>query len=190
MAMPQIDRMELKIILRELERALDADGDAVEFGCYRGDTSLELARAIRNTNKQLWLYDSFEGLPEKSNVDCSSAGEAFQLGELKATKVALVNRFRKTNLPLPSIKKGWFSELTNQDLPEKICFAFLDGDFYLSIKDSLRLIQDKLTAGAIIVVDDYQSEALPGVRQAVNEWLIKNPRRKLRVEKSLAIISI
>jgi hypothetical protein len=43
--------------------------------------------------------------------------------------------------------------------------------------------------GAIIVVDDYANEALPGVARAVDEWL-RIHGGKLRVEASLAIIAM
>ena len=68
------------------------------------------------------------------------------------------------------IKKGWFSELTDKDLPEKIAFAFLDGDFYESIRDSLRLVAPRMAEGGIIVVHDYTNPALPGVKRAVEEY--------------------
>ncbi len=95
--------------------------------------------------------------------------------------------FKKAGLPLPKIKKAWFSELTPADLPDKIAFAFLDGDYYESIMDSLRLIWSKLSEGAVVIVDDYANEALPGAAKAVDEWL-RNHKARLKAEQSLAII--
>ena len=87
------------------------------------------------------------------------------------------------------IKKVWFSDLTEGDLPEKIAFAFLDGDFYDSIKDSLRLIEDKMGVGTVVIVHDYDNLALPGVSKAVDEWLAD---KKIEMTKyqSLAIIHV
>ena len=68
-------------------------------------------------------------------------------------------------------------------------FAFLDGDYYQSIRDSLQLIAPKLTSHAIIVVDDYANEALPGAARATDEWL-RGRRYQLRVESSLAIVRL
>ncbi|MBR3176317.1 hypothetical protein IKF26_02885, partial [Candidatus Saccharibacteria bacterium] len=92
-------------------------------------------------------------------------------------------------LPVPVIKKGWFSDLKKVDLPEKIAFAFLDGDLYDSIKDSLRLIDDKVVSGGVVLVHDYANSALPGVAKALDEWL---RNKKYRVDRldSLAIIFI
>jgi O-methyltransferase len=89
---------------------------------------------------------------------------------------------------MPIIKKGWFSEVTADDLPEAIAFAFLDGDYYLSVKDPLKSIWPRLSPGAIVVVDDYANEALPGAAKAVDEWIINRPA-KLNVQSSLAILS-
>ena len=62
------------------------------------------------------------------------------------------------------------SELTAADLPEKVAFAFLDGDFYESTRDSLLLVGDKMAQNGVMVVHDYRNLALPGVARAVDEW--------------------
>ena len=72
---------------------------------------------------------------------------------------------------MPVIKKSWFKDLTDNDIPKKISFAFLDGDFYESIKDSLNLIYNNVSSGGIILIDDYNHQALPGVQIAVDEFL-------------------
>lgn len=186
----QVSLAEVNIIRRELKRLLDAGvpGDVVEFGCYVGTTSVFLARDLSSTGKTLYLYDSFEGLPDKTGEDQSPAGEQFKTGELLATKTQLIKNLRAANVTMPVIKKAWFSDLTAADVPAEISFAYLDGDYYRSILDPLKLIWDKLAAGATVVVDDYANEALPGAARAVDGWLKNHPAKSLRVESSLAII--
>ena len=185
----QIDERELSIILRELERVLSqaVAGDVVEFGCYVGTTSVPMAQRLRSTDKRLFVYDSFEGLPEKTAEDESPAGLQFQAGELLATKAQFIKNFKQAGLSLPVITKGWFADVSPERVPKHICFAYLDGDYYHSILDPLKLIWNRLSSGAIIVVDDYANEALPGAAKAVDEWLLTHPA-KMRVEHSLAII--
>lgn len=187
----QVDEREVNVVLRELERALVAQvpGDVTEFGCYVGTTSVYLAERLKATGRTLWLYDSFEGLPPKTAEDHSPAGEQFVTGELLATKKRLIKNLTQAHVPMPKITKGWFNELTERQVPMQIAFAFLDGDYYHSIKDPLKLIWSRLSPGAIIVVDDYANEALPGAARAVDEWLIGH-RAILRVEHSLAIIQL
>lgn len=188
----QVEPAELSVILRELEAILTTGvpGDVVELGCYVGTTSLFLQRLLQNQTspKVLHIYDSFAGLPPKSPQDASPAGEQFTAGQLHATKAQLIKHFKQAGLPLPAIHKAWFSDLQPHDMPGTISFAFLDGDFYDSITQSLQLVWPRLASGATVVVDDYQSEALPGARRAVDEWLKAHPAH-LRAEHSLAIIS-
>ena len=185
----QVDEREVAIILRELEAVLKnhIPGDVVEFGCYVGTTSVFLAERLKNSSRKLYLYDSFEGLPPKTNEDNSPAGMQFKTGELLATKRQLITNIKQANVPMPVITKGWFSDLSEKDVPNKIAFAFLDGDYYRSVRDPLVLIWNRLAPGAIIVVDDYANEALPGAAKATDEWLYGH-HGKLRVEHSLAII--
>lgn len=189
----QVDVSELQVIVRELFHVIDesVSGDIVELGCYTGTTSLFLRRVLelRRSDKELHVYDSFEGLPAKLSQDHSPAGEQFIAGELLATKKVLLMNFKKANLQSPIVHKGWFEDLTPKDIPASICFAFLDGDYYSSVMSSLKLVWPLLRPGAVVVVDDYANEALPGAAKAVDEWLQNHPAQ-IHVEASLAVIKI
>ncbi len=169
----QVDREDLRIVLTYLEKVLSegVPGAIVEFGCYIGTTSLFVRRLLdaRREPREFHVYDSFEGLPEKSREDDSPAGIGFKAGALNVSKKQFTREFQKANLKLPVIHKGWFSDITPQDMPGQVAFAFLDGDFYQSIKDSLKLVLPRMSKGGIIVIDDYAREALPGVARAVHE---------------------
>ncbi len=189
----QIRPDEMLVLLSSLEAVLQQNiaGDVVELGCYEGTSALFEARMIAElkSEKKLWLYDSFEGLPAKTEQDSSVLGEAFKAGELKASKAVLAKNFVKAGLKIPEIKRAWFYELDPEDLPEQICFAFLDGDFYESIMDSFKLVWPKMTKGGVIIVDDYQNPKLPGAKTAVDEFFAdKNVR--IKTQKTLAIIEL
>ena len=186
----QIASKEIDIILAELAKTKDINGDVVEFGCYAGDTSILLAESLRDQpEKWLYLYDSFEGLPEKSSADYSSSGRRFTAGALRASPDAVISKFKKHNLPEPVIIKSWFNKLKDTDLPNLISFALFDGDFYESIKDSFLLIAPKMNRGGIIIVHDYRNPALPGSAKAVNEFIDSHPTEyKTRIASSLAIL--
>lgn len=187
----QVDVAELAVVLSELEKALAVQGAVVEFGCYTGTTSLYIRRLLDNYQdaREFHVYDSFEGLPEKSNVDESPAGTQFKAGELMVSKKQFIREFDKAHLRLPTIHKAWFNDLTPADVPTPIAFAFLDGDYYESIMTSLRLIEGKLVPGAVVVVDDYVSDALPGAAKAVDEWCAQRGLTP-RVMNSLALIHV
>lgn len=190
----QVDRQELSVILRMLAERIDRDVSmdaVVEFGCYIGTTSLFIRRLLDAYSHPavFHVYDSFTGLPEKTGFDTSPLGESFRPGELAASRKAFEQQFKKAGLRSPVIHKGWFSGIEPANVPAGIGFAYLDGDYYESIRDSLRLITPRLTPGACIVVDDYANEALPGASRAVDEWL-RGRGVAMRIETSLAIITV
>lgn len=207
--MQQVTARETEILLQELTKTLthNIPGDVVEFGCYKADTSVLYQKLLESmgygvptqsenqaaqaSQKILWLYDSFEGLPAKTREDNSAAGDAFQAGELLVTKREVIEKFKKMGLKLPKIKKAFFDDLDIiYDIPEKISYAFLDGDLYQSIKTSLRLVAEKMSQGGVIIVHDYNNPELPGSSRAVDEWLKAHQAKvaSFRVAETLAII--
>lgn len=172
----QISQASLGVVLRELEKVINRGivGDVAEFGCYVGTTSLFLRRLMDkldiSKSRHFYTYDSFDGLPDKSTSDESTVGQQYRRGELYASKSQLLNNFRKAHLDPPIVYKAWFHELSSSQLPSELAFAFLDGDFYNSINDSLALAWPRLVRGGVLVVDDYQREALPGVTRAIDEF--------------------
>lgn len=161
--------------------------------------------SVHNLCKNLWIYDSFAGLPDKTAEDSSGAGQNFKQGELLVSKREVVEKLRKHGLKTAShlnttsdsdlttsvviVKKAWFDDLQAEDLPERIAFAFLDGDLYGSIKTSLRLVVPRLTEQGIIIVHDYNNPELPGSARAVDEFLRAHPEYQLVQKHTLAILT-
>lgn len=187
----QVSREQIEVILAELDKVLGDrwEGAVVEFGCYIGTTSLFIRRLLdaRGSSREFHVYDSFEGLPPKNKEDSSPAGEQFTAGQLAVGKKQFLREFQKANLQPPITHKDWFSELTAADVPEKIAFAFLDGDFYESIRDSLKLVLPRMQTDSVIVVDDYAREALPGVARAVREFF---PPASVHTAHNMGIIRL
>ena len=185
----QVTPAETTAILQLAEQCLDTAGDYVELGCYRGDTSVLLGKLLQKSTKRLWIYDSFAGLPAKTPEDSSGAGANFQAGELLVSKREVVDKLRRANLKNIIVKKAWFSELEDADLPTQIAFAFCDGDLYDSIKTSLRLVVPRRAGQGIIIVHDYNNPELPGSARAVDEFLRAHSEFRLKVHYTLAILT-
>lgn len=186
----QVNTDQLAVILSELESTLPKlDGAVVEFGCYIGTTSLFIRRLLNAyaDNREFHVYDSFEGLPPKTAPDESRAGEQFKAGELAVSKKQFTHEFQRAGLQPPSVHKAWFSNLTPDDVPAQIAFAFLDGDFYESIRDSLQLVTPRMQSGGIIIIDDYAREALPGAAKAVHGFF--RPEQ-VRTQHNLGLIQL
>jgi len=147
----------------------DIDGDVVELGCYVGESSKYLMKTLVETNsdKKLYVYDSFEGLPDLSKWEINSG---WKPRTLVTSEDVLTSNFIENNLPTPIITKGWFCDIPEDRLPEKISFAFLDGDFYDSIYDSLVKVYDRVVDGGYIFFHDYKRNDLPGVEAAIKDF--------------------
>jgi len=146
------------------------EGDVVELGCYVGESSKYLMKTLVDfgSRKNLFVYDSFEGLPDLSKWEENSG---WRPRTLNTTEEILIKNFRDNDLPLPIIHKDWFKNIPEYKIPDKICFAFLDGDFYDSIYDSLVKIYDKVVDGGVIFFHDYLRNDLPGVDAAIRDFL-------------------
>lgn len=189
----QIKRPALEIVLGSMEQAVQdgIEGDIVEFGCFIGTTSLFIRRLLdaygQSDKRRFYAYDSFEGLPAKTSQDTSAAGVDFQAGALAVSKKQFLHEFHKANLKPPITHKAWFEELAPSQLPNQIAFAFLDGDFYDSILISLQSVWPRLLAGAMIAIDDYKRETLPGVERAVQKFIADKPI-KLTYSHNIALL--
>ena len=158
------------------------DGDIVELGCNIGTTSVYIRAWLNmnNSSKLYHVYDSWKGLPKKLECDKGLKDVQFFEGDCKTSKQQFINVFNQKKLALPIIHSGWFKEIPDNQYPDKICFAFLDGDFYTSIIDSLNKIYHKMVKGGIIIIDDCGWQALPGCKKAVEDFL-QNKREKLEL---------
>jgi O-methyltransferase len=154
-------------------------GHIIELGCHEGLT-LVLMRYLLNNycelygygiEKDIYGYDNFEGLPKLTEEDTSLIPDQkqFTKGEMVASKDILIENFKSRDLELPIIHSGLFSEIT--EYPDTISFAHFDGDLYQSILDSFNIVYDRMSVGGIIVIDDYDWGATPGVQQATTEFL-------------------
>eukprot|EP00930_Biecheleria_cincta_P097141 TRINITY_DN88864_c0_g1_i1.p1 TRINITY_DN88864_c0_g1~~TRINITY_DN88864_c0_g1_i1.p1 ORF type:complete len:253 (-),score=26.28 TRINITY_DN88864_c0_g1_i1:17-775(-) len=175
-------RSEIRGVLLHLEAVQDLQGDVVELGCNIGNTSIFIRRfldhfeRLHGTRREFHVYDSWEGLPAKNIKDGDS--DWYLEGALAATQQQLVRKFRRANLRPPKQHKGWFADAV---YPDRIAFAFFDGDFYKSILDSFEAVYPHLVPGARVVIDDYGSSRLPGCKLACDEFLADKPERVIPI---------
>jgi O-methyltransferase len=162
----------------------DIPGDFVELGCHAGQSAVLLQKVIdsRNVSRTLYVYDSFEGLPDPTEQDVDI--KCFK-GNFKIAKQQMIQNFDKTKTRLPVINEGWFKDTLPDALPEQIAFAHLDGDLYASIKISLEYVYPKLSKGGVCLIHDYCDlkvfpnvyDEFPGVKKAVDEYLADKPEK-------------
>lgn len=146
----------------------DIEGDLVEFGTATGFTASAMARTLkeleRHADRNLWLFDSFEGLPEATaeadrlspHVAAGVWGKGTCRGlTAQGLKVQIAQFLDQSRI---RIVEGWFSD-TVSSIPDAARFALVhvDGDLYQSAIDCLSpLFERKLISkGAVIVFDDW-----------------------------------
>ena len=169
-------------LLDSLQKSLLIEGDICEFGVAQGATSALIANELKNTNKNLWLFDSFEGLPKPTEKD-SLINDIFNLGSMEAYKGTMAcpvdmvkSRLSDINFPPERTKiiPGFIEKtIFDQNLPKKVCFAFIDFDFYEPILIALNYLDRVLQPRGSIIIDDYNFFS-EGVKIAVDEFYHAN----------------
>lgn len=143
------------------------DGPIAEFGVYNGGNIWRLAELGR----QVWAFDTFEGLPAEDYTQELDSGNA--PGKFKPEHDMV--EFFKT-IPNVVVCKGRFVD-TLPTIPAGVVFAciYLDADYYSSIKQVLEYLDahGHIGPGTLIVTDDYGS--LPGTTKAIDEWRGERP---------------
>ena len=165
-------------------------GHVMEFGVWQG-TTLKII-SDRFSNQTVWGFDSFEGLPEtwfmKSEVDARRSQHlpgkfALDKKELQV----IVDQFAKRKVKLVP---GWFNQSIvpwMNDNPGVVAFLHIDCDLYSSTLDILKLLNDRIVPGTVIVFDEmYPWNDLKqydlweqGEFRALGEW-ISNHQRAFR----------
>ena len=147
----------LELLCRRLE---GVSGAAAELGVYRGFFARCINRLL--PERRLYLFDSFRGFEAGAG-----AGEAFQAAH-RNTAVEKVLAI----MPHPEsviVKPGFFPESLG-GLEERFCLVSLDVDFYQATLEGLRYFWPRLEPGGYLMLHDWGSPRLPGVRRALEDF--------------------
>ena len=170
-------------VLKELEFILlnNIEGEIVEMGVETGQTSIYIQRMLKEykSNRQFHVYDNWTGVPQPCEFDTKNVKFPFKMGDCKSSKEVFINRFKSENVELPIIHTGFFADIPDEEYPNKIAFAFFDGDLFQSITDSFNKTYNKLVPGARVIVDDFLWERTPGVSLSVKEFLKDKPEKEI-----------
>lgn len=119
-------------------------GDCAQFGVYSGRCARFLAAHMPRT-RRLFLFDSFEGLPEDWTGQYKKG--AFSLDEVPQFEA-----------PQIRIIKGWFKNTVPTFaaiLDQPLAFIHMDADLYSSTMDVLTNLNSHISAGTVILFDEY-----------------------------------
>jgi O-methyltransferase len=154
-------------------------GAVVECGVWRGGSSMAAALTMQRLGecRDVYLFDTFEGMPRPTDADVDYAGRA----ELptwdpvnRNTRVDIDSvraAMRSTGYPdeHTSLVKGSVEDTVPEAAPQEIAVLRLDTDWYESTRHELHHLYPRLSQGGVLIIDDYGHYA--GARKAVDEYL-------------------
>jgi O-methyltransferase len=159
-------------------------GDIVECGVWRGGSMQAAARtllSVGDTERDLYLFDTFEGMPPPTDRDLRRDGEpaadllARQGKDRPIWAVATLDDVQEgfKQVPYPAERvhyvQGLVEETVPDRAPEKIAILRLDTDWYESTKHELEHLYDRLSPGGVLIIDDYGY--FVGSRLATDEFI-------------------
>ena len=164
-------------------------GDIVECGVWKGGSIMAIAYTLMQLSegdRDLYLFDTFEGMTEPSDKDISNAGE-YASDLLKKSKkedrksiwcYSNIEEVRESVLSTGyssdkiHFVKGKVEDTIPEKAPQLISLLRLDTDWYESTRHELIHLFPRIAPFGVIIIDDYGH--WQGVRKAVDEYIQEN----------------
>jgi O-methyltransferase len=166
-------------------------GDIAECGVWRGGSMMAVALSLMyygDSNRHLYLYDTFDGMSEPTKHDQSFDGLSAQ-SQLERDPVGsgvwcrspiedVRANILSTGYPEERVHliQGKVEETLPSSRPGCLSLLRLDTDWYESTKHELIHLFPLLDTQGLLIIDDYGH--WQGARKAVDEYLIE---RKLNL---------
>jgi hypothetical protein len=164
-------------------------GDFLEAGVCQGGAAIFLRGlqvAFGQTDRRVWLADSFEGLPPPAHevdrawdLDWSEGKQPWLACDLAAVQ----DNFRTYGLLDDGVRwlQGWFSDTLPSAPVERLAILRADADLYQSTREILESLYDRVSPGGFVIIDDYG--AIEACRHAVDTFRaergIADPLRRI-----------
>jgi hypothetical protein len=174
----------------------DIKGALVECGVYQGASAIVIIRTLQSlgiTDRELWLYDTFEGMPKPEEIDrfyCEEEGDQLRFWDktkragggsdwVRAELPDVQRYVGRCDYPPSRIRyiKGLVEDTIPATAPDQIALLRLDTDFYASTKHELVQLYPRVVSGGVVIIDDYG--AYRGAQQATDEFFKENGLRVL-----------
>lgn len=143
------------VLMAEYILDLDISGPIVECGCYKGGSTAKLSLLAEYAKRTLYVFDSFQGLPEPENEkeayvrQDGKTGQKyrFQAGQYKGTLEEVKNNVARHGCPdVCEFIPGFFSE-SLAGFKEEPAFVFIDVDLVSSARECIKVLWPLLKKG-------------------------------------------
>lgn len=162
--------MALKLVSEQIiSRKLK--GSIAELGVFKGDLAMTLNTLF--SNRTLYLFDTFEGFSEKDiKVEDERNFSVSSKTDFSDTSDKMVFE-RMPHKDKVKICKGYFPD-TAKGIEDEFCFVSIDVDLYAPTLAGLEFFYPRLVKGGYIFIHDYNSKRYQGVKNIVDEFIVKN----------------
>ena len=157
-------------------------GDLAEVGVYQGGSAKLICEVKKE--KELYLFDTFTGLPELSEEDTHFGEKYWHENEFSNTSAESIKKLLNKYVNV-HITKGNFPESGEKITDKKFCFVHLDVDLYKSTIESLKFFFPKMVKGGVILIHDFHSD---GIQKAIREFKNENQIQLIELTGSQAMI--
>ena len=160
----------LYVFWQAIQNVIDIPGAVVEVGTYRGGSAYFIAKAfvaLTGAEVPFSVFDTFTGHPGAAISEHDPFQEPGQFDDTSYDDV------REYLSPFARLEVHAGDVLTQLPGLQESAYRLvhLDTDLYRPTKACLDYFGARLSAGGVLVVDDYASQKCPGVRDAVFEYL-------------------
>ena len=182
--MTSIERMYAAFKSVEYIEKEGIEGAVVECGVWKGGSSMIMASNLikkGSVNRDFYLYDTFEGMPEPSEKDRDFRGISGRKDWEKnkrndknlwcyASLEEVRSNMKMTGYPENRIHyiQGKVEDTIPSVIPKKIAILRLDTDWYESSYHELKYLYPLLIEKGILILDDYGH--WKGQRDAVDQY--------------------
>jgi len=164
-------------------------GAIVECGVWKGGSMMAVAEMLSRlgmTSRELYLYDTFEGMSEPDERDKTYSGESASdllkkdadkennLVWAYSTLKTVQEGMQRTGYPQEKVHyiKGKVEDTIPSSVPSQIALLRLDTDWYESTRHELIHLFPLLSRTGVLILDDYGHWA--GAKKAVDEYFTEH----------------
>ena len=145
-------KVHLAMALKLLEMPPGLPGVVVECGTFKGGTAANLSLVCKLVGRELFIFDSFEGLPEGSESDRQAKG--YSKGDYLGTLEEVTQNIRSAGaIECCTFVRGWFDK-TLPSFNREIVLAYVDVDLEASLDVCIRNLWPHLSERGFIFIDE------------------------------------
>jgi O-methyltransferase len=162
----------------------DIPGDLIECGVWRGGSAMLIALTLLDLgieDRTVHLFDTFEGMapPGERDIRASDGVSAAAIRQQREAQGArwceasideVRANMRTTGYPEEHIRlvQGRVENSLPAEAPQRLSLLRLDTDWYESTLHELVHLYPRLSAGGVLIIDDYGH--WQGAREATDEY--------------------